>query len=215
MAWLQKRPQVSNPTTFFTVGLNKTLLIVGLGNPGKQYDQTRHNIGFECIDTFLATFSEMEKPINKKDLHCILSKGQIGDSRVMVIKPTTFMNDSGTAVSKIANFYKIATSSILVVHDDIDIDFGQIRTRVGGSSAGHNGIKSISKALGDQEYGRLRIGINNVQANKMDSKDFVLAKFSDKEKKQVPNLKKEVVAIISEYIYGGGDLLNDTRSFIV
>lgn len=215
MAWLQKRPNVSNPTTFFSVGLHKTLLIAGLGNPGKEYDQTRHNIGFACIDSFLSAFEQMDQPINKKDLKCILSSGQIGDTRVLAIKPTTFMNNSGEALANVVKFYKIDTANILVIHDELDIEFGQIRTRVGGSSGGHNGIKSISQMLGDQNYGRVRIGIKNNQLDKIDPKDFVLQKFNTKELKQLDNLKKEVVAIISEYIFGGGQLPNDTRSFIV
>lgn len=214
MAWLQKRPIVSNPT-FYSTGLSKTVLIVGLGNLGKEYDLTRHNIGFDCIDKFLAAFEEMSKPIIKKDLKCIFSSGQVGDSRVLAIKPMTFMNESGESVSAVANFYKISASNILVVHDEIDIDFGQIRTRVGGSSGGHNGIKSVTKLLGDENYGRVRIGIKNKNTDKTEAVDFVLDKFSKTEQKQLKNLYREVTAIISEYIYGGGDLPHETRSFIV
>src|SRR4051812_45517472 len=98
MAWLQKRPQVSNPTNFYTVGLNKTILIVGLGNPGKEYDLTRHNVGFLCIDEFVSKTEEMADWLIKKDLKCLLSSGQVGENRVIAIKPTTFMNNSGEAV---------------------------------------------------------------------------------------------------------------------
>ncbi|HVX24506.1 MAG TPA: aminoacyl-tRNA hydrolase, partial [Candidatus Saccharimonadales bacterium] len=127
MAWLQKRPQVSNPTMFYTVGLNKTILLVGLGNVGKKYDNTRHNVGFFCIDNFVANTDEMAAWIAKKDLKCELSTGQLGDARVIAIKPTTFMNNSGEAVQAALQFYKIQPEHVLVLHDELDIDFGQIR----------------------------------------------------------------------------------------
>jgi PTH1 family peptidyl-tRNA hydrolase len=215
MSWLQRRPSVSNPTTFYTAGLNKTILIVGLGNPGKEYDQTRHNIGFEAVDGFVDSFEEIQDWVAKKDLKCLFSSGQLGDKRVVVIKPTTFMNNSGEAVTAVSNFYKVETASIIVVHDELDIDFGQIRTRIGGSSAGHNGIKSITSILGDENYGRLRIGIGPKKPLKMDSKDFVLQKFSDLQKEQLTNLKKEVTAVLTEFIYSTGVLNSETRSFLI
>lgn len=215
MAWLQKRPNVTIQSSLYTVSLNKTLLIVGLGNPGKEYELTRHNIGFDCLDSFVTTFEEMASFSLKKDLACHLSSGLIGDSKVIAIKPTTFMNDSGLSISKVCNFYKINPVNVIVVHDDLDIDFGQIRTRVGGSSAGHNGIKSISDSLGNQDYGRVRVGIKNSQSDKIDAADFVLQEFNKDELKQLPHLKKEVVAILSEYIYSSGHLSNETRSFLV
>lgn len=213
MAWLQKRPQVSNPTMFYTVGLNKTILLVGLGNPGKEYDLTRHNVGFLCIDSFVAKTDEMEAWMVKKDLKCQLSSGQIGEARVIAVKPTTFMNLSGEAIQAVAGFYKISPEHIAVIHDELDIDFGQIRLRVGGSSAGHNGIKSITKHLGEG-YGRIRIGVGPKKPARIDSTDFVLQKFSDGEQKQLPNLTKEVNAILSEYLYGA-ELPHDTRNFLV
>ncbi len=213
MAWLQKRPQVSNPTMFYTVGLNKTILLVGLGNPGKEYDLTRHNVGYLCIDDFVAKTSEMADWMVKKDLKCLLSTGQIGDSRVIAIKPTTFMNLSGEAVQATAHFYKVHPEHIAVIHDELDVNFGQIRLRVGGSSAGHNGIKSVTQQIGEG-YGRVRVGVGPKKPAKIDSTDFVLQKFSVSEHKQLPNLAKEVSAVLSEYIYGT-ELPHDTRSFII
>ncbi len=215
MSWLQKRPQVSNPTTFFTVGLNKTILIVGLGNPGKEYLNTRHNIGFQAVEAFTHNLEEFAGWTLKKDLKCQLTTAQLGDKRVIVIKPTTFMNNSGEAVSAVANFYKIDTASILAIHDELDIDFGQIRTRVGGSDAGHNGIKSISKHLSAENYGRVRIGIGPKKPAQIDSSDFVLRTFSSEESKQLPNLYKELSAILTEHIYGSSELKSETRDFIV
>jgi PTH1 family peptidyl-tRNA hydrolase len=214
MAWLQKRPQVSNPSMFYSVGLNKTILLVGLGNTGKEYDLTRHNIGFTCIDAFVDKNSEMEPWVAKKDLRCLLSSGRIGESRVIAIKPTTFINLSGEAVQAVAAFYKIGPEHIVVVHDELDVNFGQLRLRTGGSSAGHNGIKSVSANIGE-DYGRVRVGIGPKKPAAIDSADFVLQKFSKTEQTQIPNLTREVNAILSEYIFGSTILPTETRTFIV
>jgi peptidyl-tRNA hydrolase, PTH1 family len=214
MAWLQKRPQVSNPTNFYTVGLNKTILIVGLGNPGKEYEGTRHNVGFIALDDFVSRTDEMEDWVTKKNMKCQLSSGQVGENRVLAIKPTTFMNLSGEAVQAAASFYKIHPGQIVVIHDELDIDFGQIRLRIGGSSAGHNGIKSVTEQLSSEEYGRIRIGVGPKHPARIKSEDFVLQKFSADEQTQLPNLSQEVSAILSEYLFGG-ELPHDTRSFIV
>jgi PTH1 family peptidyl-tRNA hydrolase len=214
MAWLQKRPQTSDPVNFYTVGLNKTVLLVGLGNPGKEYDLTRHNVGFEALDNFVAKTDEMESWVAKKSLKAQMSTGTIGQNKVIAIKPTTFMNLSGEAVQAVANFYKVHPANIVAIHDEIDIDFGQIRLRVGGSSAGHNGIKSITKLLGQENYGRIRVGIGPKKPARIKSEDFVLQKFSKEEQAQLPNLNREVLAILSEFLYGS-DLPHDTRNFLV
>ena len=198
---------------YYSVGLNKNILLVGLGNPGKEYDLTRHNAGFECIDEFVSKTTEMDDWIQKKDLKCYLSTGRLGDKRVIAIKPTTFMNLSGDSVQAVLNFYKITPDTVAVVHDDIDVDFGQIRLRVGGSPAGHNGIKSVSQHIGE-EYGRIRVGIGPKKPVRIKSEDFVLQKFNKAELGHIDNLKREVVAILNEYIYGV-ELPHDTRSFIV
>ena len=213
MALFQRRPQASDPKMFYTMGLNKTILLVGLGNPGSEYELTRHNIGFSCIDEFVAKADSMEDWLQKKDFKCMMSSGPIGEARVIAIKPTTFMNRSGEAVQAVANFYKIHTDSILVLHDDLDIDFGQIRIRRGGSTAGHNGIKSVSQHMGE-DYGRLRIGVGPKQPARIKSEDFVLQKFSSEQQAELPNLKKEASAILSEYIYGS-ELPHETRNFLI
>jgi PTH1 family peptidyl-tRNA hydrolase len=213
MAWLTQRPQVSDPTNYYTVGLNKTTLLVGLGNPGKEYENTRHNVGFLCLDEFVTKTDEMEDWVQKKDLKCLISTGRIGDTRVIAMKPTTFMNLSGEAVQAVINFYKIDPTRMAVIHDELDIDFGQIRLRVGGSSAGHNGIKSITDRIGET-YGRIRIGVGPKTPAKIKAEDFVLQKFSEAEQAQLPNLTREVTSILSEYLYGV-ELPNDTRNFLV
>ncbi len=214
MALFQRKPQTSDPKTFYTVGLNKNVLVVGLGNPGKQYELTRHNTGFICLDEFVAKNEAMSSWVDKKNLKCLMSEGRIGDVRVIAIKPTTFMNLSGQAVRAVADFYKINLEQVLAVHDELDIDFGQIRTRQGGSDAGHNGIKSLSQHIGP-DYGRVRIGIGPKRPEEMAAEDYVLQKFSATEQKQLPNMTRETSAIITEYLYGDQQLPHETRSFLV
>lgn len=214
MALFQRKPQTSDPKTFYTVGLNKNVLLVGLGNPGKKYELTRHNAGFICLDEFVAKTDEMADWIDKKNLKCVMSEGRIGAVRVIAIKPTTFMNISGEAVQAVMNFYNIHLDQVLVVHDELDIDFGQIRLRRGGSSAGHNGIKSVTQHIGE-DYARARIGIGPKKPDEIAAEDFVLQKFSADEQKQLTNMTREVNAIISEYVYGDQQLPHETRSFLV
>lgn len=211
MALFQKRPQVSNPVQFTTVGLNKTLLIVGLGNPGDEYADTRHNIGFMCLNEF-ARKNNFDPWMNKKDLKCELTQQTLGDTRVILIKPQTFMNLSGEAVQAVQHFYKLNNTQTIVVHDELDVNFGQLRMRRGGSAAGNNGIKSVTQHVGE-DYGRVRVGIGPKTHEKMDSADFVLQDFSKTEREQMPALVREVSALLSEYAYGS-PFAAETRSFL-
>jgi PTH1 family peptidyl-tRNA hydrolase len=211
MALFQKRPQVSNPVQFTTVGLNKTLLLVGLGNPGEDYADTRHNVGFMCLDAF-ARKNNFGSWMNKKDLKCELTQMTLGDTRVILVKPQTFMNLSGEAVQAVMHFYKLNNTQLIVVHDELDVNFGQIRMRAGGSAAGNNGIKSVSQHIGE-DYARVRIGIGPKTHPKMDSADFVLQDFSKAEQEQLPALIRETNALLSEYAYGS-PFAAETRSFL-
>ena len=213
MALFQKKPQSGESASFYSLGLNNTVLIVGLGNPGKDYDNTRHNAGFVCVDAFVDKSDEMDTWINKKDLKCHMSRGRMGDTQVIAIKPQTFMNLSGEAVQAVVAFYKISPDKIIVLHDELDVDFGQLRIRMGGSSAGHNGIKSITQHIGEG-YGRVRIGIGPKKPAQIKSEDFVLQKFSEDETSQLPHMTREVTSIIVENIFGG-TLNSETRSFIL
>jgi PTH1 family peptidyl-tRNA hydrolase len=212
MAFFQKKPQLGQSIQYFTLGQNKTALVVGLGNPGKEYDGTRHNIGFAAIDRFVADH-DFPAWIEKKDLKCFFAQTQLGDTKVIAIKPTTFMNLSGEAVQAVVHFYKINPEYLAVVHDELDIPFGQIRTRVGGGAAGHNGIKSVTQHLGE-EYGRVRIGIGPKVHEDQDSADFVLSRFSSEQEAQLKNLTREVSAILSEFVFGG-QMPHETRTFLV
>lgn len=212
MALFQRKPQVSDPVNYVTLGLNKTLLFVGLGNPGTEYDGTRHNIGFAALDAFAAA-NDFPGWVNKKDLKCLHTSHQLGDTRVILIKPTTFMNLSGEAVQATANFYKLLPDQITAVYDELDIDFGQIRMRIGGSAAGHNGVKSIIQHLGE-DFGRIRIGIGPKLPAQIDSSDFVLQKFSKEQQGHMKELTTESNAILSETAYGS-QLPHETRHFLI
>lgn len=212
MALFVKRPEIGSRLSFTTYGMNKSLLIVGLGNPGKDYDGTRHNVGFFCLDEF-AKKNEFPSWVNKTDMKCLYAMKTVGDTRVILCKPQTFMNLSGEAVQAIFHFYKLSLDQVIVVHDEIDVDFGQVRMRRGGSSAGHNGIKSLTKHLGGEDYGRIRVGIGPKTPEQIDSADFVLQKFSTKEQSDLPKLTREMNALLSEYAYGT-PLTPDTRSFL-
>lgn len=209
MALFQKKPVTGSSIPLYTLSSQRTVLLVGLGNVGREYAGTRHNIGFTCIDS-LVQKTELGEWSEKKDLKAYQASGFVGETRVIALKPTTFMNLSGEAVRAAMDFYKIPIENIVVVHDELDIPFGQIRTRIGGQDAGNNGIKSIIQHIGEQ-FGRVRIGIR--AETPMESKDFVLAKFSKEEQEQLPNLLKEVTAILTEYVYGG-QLPHETRTFI-
>lgn len=213
MALLLRHSQTASITQLYTIGQQKAVLLVGLGNVGREYDGTRHNAGFFCIDAFVHAREEMGDWTEKKNLRGQLALGRIGDTQVVAIKPATYMNLSGDAVQAASHFYKIAPEHVLVLHDELDIPFGQIRLRIGGSAAGHNGIKSVSAAIGE-EYGRVRIGIGPKLPEQIDSADFVLQHFTKAEQSQLPNLARETTAIITEYLYSA-QLSHETRSFIV
>jgi PTH1 family peptidyl-tRNA hydrolase len=213
MGLFAKRPILDSNAPLYSLGLNTTILIVGLGNLGKEYHGTRHNIGFAVLDNF-ARKQGFDNWILKKDMHCLQTSHTIGTTRVILCKPTTFMNESGRAVKETQHFYKIDNNKTLVVYDELDIDFGHIRSRVGGSDAGHNGVKSVTNACGEH-YGRLRIGIGPKKPKVMDTSDFVLAKFSKTHEKQMPQLLQETNAVLSEYAHNPNELLAETRSFII
>lgn len=214
MGLFTKKPiQTSNSAPLYTLGNQKTILLVGLGNPGKEYDGTRHNIGFDCLDYFVEQQSDFNGWVVKKDLKCQLAMATLGSTRVIAIKPTTFMNESGQAIRAVQDFYKVPASQTVVVHDELDIPFGQIRSRQGGGTAGHNGLKSIIAHCGEQ-FGRVRIGINSEHRTKNDEANFVLKAFSKEEQGSLQPLRKEVSTLLSEYTFGG-QLPTETRSFLI
>lgn len=213
MALFQRQPINLKQNLPYSISITtSTVLIVGLGNPGKEYSKTRHNIGFMALDAFAETNQFDQWVENKKFKGSVTSKN-LGSVRVLLFKPSTFMNLSGEAVQAIASFYQVDSRRIVVVHDELAIPFSQIRNRVGGQAAGNNGIKSIIQHMGT-DFGRIRIGIKNDLSEIADTSSFVLSKFTKKENELIPQLLNEVNAIITEYIFGG-ELPLDTRKIIL
>ena len=170
-------------------------LIVGLGNPGLEYVNTRHNIGFVILEKFMDTKG---LKLDKEKFDGIYTIDGVGEDRVIYLEPMTFMNLSGDSVRQIADFYKIDTSDILVVYDDKDIKLGDLRVKKQGSSAGHNGIKSIINQLGTDEFNRLRIGIGSNP--KMQTSDYVLGKFTAQEKEVLDKNLDRYLSEIEKFI---------------
>ena len=170
-------------------------LIVGLGNPGKEYEKTRHNAGFMVIDNFA---KEKNVEITKKKYDGLYAELNINDEKVILLKPQTYMNLSGESVQKYVNFYKINKEDILVINDDLDLNVGKLRLKRGGQSAGHNGLKNIALNLNTDNFKRLKIGISN---NKMiDTKDYVLGKFSKEELEVLDKVVKESSNILEDFV---------------
>lgn len=153
-------------------------VIVGLGNPGKEYDKTRHNVGWMFLDYLANKSNEI---IDKKKLDCKICELKINNEKIVLAKPLTYMNLSGIAVSKLKKWYKVENDDIIIVFDDIDIDFGTIRYKEKGSGGSHNGMKNIVEQLATKDIPRIRIGIGGLKHPKQDLKDFVLEKFSNNE----------------------------------
>lgn len=150
-------------------------LVAGLGNPGLQYENTRHNAGFMAVD---AMADDLGFEFNKNKYDALIGECKIGDNRVLVIKPQTYMNNSGKAVQKISAFYKIPNDRIIVLHDDISFDIGVLRTRRKGSDGGQKGLRDIIELLGTDEIIRIKIGVGKKPSNGTDTVNWVLGKFS-------------------------------------
>ncbi|MBP5485751.1 MAG: aminoacyl-tRNA hydrolase [Alphaproteobacteria bacterium] len=165
-------------------GNKPVFLIVGLGNPGKEYVNTRHNAGFMAVMYLAGNDATW-----KSELFAKTTKFDIDGIRVIFAMPQTFMNDSGRAVRAIVDYYKIPIENVTVIHDDMDLKIGDVRTKIGGSSAGHNGIKSIDSAIG-REYKRIRIGIGHPRdlGLPIDAADWVLGKFTASQLKEIKSV---------------------------
>lgn len=168
-------------------------LIVGLGNPGLEYNNTRHNIGFYYLDLFATKLNLSFK----EKFNGMYAKTKIGNEDVILLKPHTFMNLSGESVIKFVNYYKIKVEDVLIIHDDLDMDIGRIKLKENGSSGGHNGIKNIILHLGTENFKRLKIGIS--KNNNYDTKDYVLGHFTKEEQDIIKNNEEKVINILNDY----------------
>jgi len=176
-------------------------LVVGLGNPGKEYENTRHNAGFALIDKFGKSQDFPEFELNKK-FNARISKGSVDGQDFLLAKPQTFMNLSGETVRAMLDFYKLTPDDILVVHDDIDLPLGKYRIATDSSSAGHNGVQNIIDKLGTQKFKRIRIGIGETKEGilvcRIDAHDFVLQKFSKEESEIIEKISEEILEEIKK-----------------
>ena len=153
-------------------------IIAGLGNPTREYEKTRHNVGFEVIDVLA---DMLGTTVEEKKFKGLYGRGIIGGEKVLLLKPQTFMNLSGESVKAAADFYKVDHEHIIIIYDDISLDVGQLRIRKKGSAGGHNGIKNIIAHLGTQEFSRIRVGVGD-KPKKMDLADYVLSRFSKEDR---------------------------------
>ena len=153
-------------------------IIAGLGNPTREYEKTRHNVGFEVIDVLA---DMLGTTVEEKKFKGLYGRGIIGGEKVLLLKPQTFMNLSGESVKAAAGFYKVDHEHIIIIYDDISLDVGQLRIRKKGSAGGHNGIKNIIAHLGTQEFSRIRVGVGD-KPKKMDLADYVLSRFSKEDR---------------------------------
>ena len=176
-------------------------LIVGLGNPGKKYELTRQNVGFEIIEMFCR---EIRAGKMRRQDFSLMVEGRLGMEELILAKPQTFMNSSGIAVSSLVSKYRVPLDDLYVVYDDIDLDLGILRIRRKGSAGGHKGMKSIIDSLGNQSFPRMRIGIGQ-PPEEMDSIDYVLSRFSDQERDQIDQVEKLAIEALKVMILDGID----------
>lgn len=170
-------------------------LIIGLGNPGKEYQNTRHNVGFLALDSYLGDCEWKEK------FNALYHEERIHGTKVIFVKPLTFMNLSGDAVVKFVNYYDVNIDDILVIHDDLDLPFLTYKLKKNSSDGGHNGIKSIINRLGTQGFARLKVGVSHDKS--IDTKDYVLGVFSKKEKEGLLAMQQDFNGIIESFITDG------------
>ena len=181
------------------------LLFVGLGNPTPDSENNRHNVGFKIIDAINKKFSLSKQKPKFKGL---LTTGNIGNVKIYAIKPLTFMNNSGICIRELIEYFKIDAQDVIVFHDDLDVEFGKIKAKFGGSSAGHNGIASIDKFIG-KDYSRVRIGIGKPKEN-IEVADYVLQNFDEDESVGIEKISNHINDSISFLVEKKLDLFSST-----
>lgn len=187
---------------FFKSKSTYAYLIVGLGNPGMQYEHTRHNIGFMTVDKLA---EENSFSFNKNKFEAQMGEFNIGDNRILVIKPQTYMNNSGRSVEKVAAFYKIPADKIIVIQDDISLDVGKIRMRRKGSHGGHNGMRDIVELMGTDNIMRIKMGVGAKPHPDYDLASWVLGKFPKEQEKELANSIDRACLAVKEIILRGID----------
>jgi peptidyl-tRNA hydrolase, PTH1 family len=184
------------------------IIIVGLGNPEASYAGTRHNIGFEIVDKLREDFFAQGGPASgwefNKKFNAEISKGNLEGREILLVRPWTFVNLSGTAIAKILEFYKLTADDVIVIHDDLDIALGKYKIATDSSSAGHNGVQNIIETLGTQKFKRVRIGIgeevSGVIACRIDAHDYVLGKFSEEELEKLKKISDDILSAVKSLV---------------
>ena len=177
-------------------------IIAGLGNPTREYEKTRHNVGFEVIDVLA---DMLGTTVEEKKFKGCYGRGIIGGEKVLLLKPQTFMNLSGESIRAASDFYKVDPEHIIIIYDDISLDVGQLRIRNKGSAGGHNGIKNIIAHLGTQEFPRIKVGVGD-KPKKMDLADYVLSRFSKEDRAAMEDAFKEAAKAVEVMITEGMDI---------
>ena len=177
-------------------------LLVGLGNPGDKYDNTRHNVGFAAIDQLA---EELRVPVQKLKYRALTQTVELGGAKVLLMKPITYMNLSGEAVGEAARFFKIPADHVLVLSDDVSLPVGRLRIRKGGSAGGHNGLKSIIQHLGTDQFPRVKIGVGEKPHPDYDMADWVLGKFAGEDLKTITQAIERAGKAATCYIQDGPD----------
>jgi PTH1 family peptidyl-tRNA hydrolase len=173
-------------------------LVVGLGNPGRRYTDTRHNVGFQVIETLEHRWSIQAQ---SKQLGALVGSGRVGDVRAVFARPQSFMNRSGHPVASLAGYYKLAPESVLVIHDDLGLDFGDVRVKMGGGHGGHNGLRDISKHIG-AEYGRVRVGVGR-PPDGWDTADYVLGRWNPNERETLEQIVETAADAVEKVLSEG------------
>jgi PTH1 family peptidyl-tRNA hydrolase len=173
-------------------------LIVGLGNPGLEYQQTRHNVGFEVVELLT---KKLKVKLNKEKFSAAFGQAEFEDKKLILLKPLLFMNNSGQVVAAVANFYKLTAEAILVITDDMALEPGMIRLRAGGSAGGHNGLADIIEKLGTDEFNRIRIGIGS--RSQTPGRDYVLSRPSETERNLIDKAVTEAADAVMVWITEG------------
>ena len=171
-------------------------ILIGLGNPGTEFKNTPHNVGFEVIDLLVEKY---KVPLKESKYNMLIGKHQLSHDMLYLIKPLTFMNLSGNAIAPFINFYKLPVSELYVFHDDIDLQVGKVKIKLGGGSGGHKGIKSIDESLGTSEYNRIRIGVGRTE-DKDAVPNYVLKKFSPDTQSEISKEIGNIVDNIANFI---------------
>jgi PTH1 family peptidyl-tRNA hydrolase len=177
-------------------------LVAGLGNPGREYAGHRHNVGFRVVDLLASRVGA--KFGRSKRAHAEVAEGRLGfgGPRVVLVKPLTFMNLSGSAVVSLAQFFKVPVANVVAVHDELDVPFGQVRAKRGGGEGGHNGLRSMSKSLSSKEYARVRFGVGR-PPGRQDPADYVLSDFSAAERKELDFLVDRAADVVEAVVLEG------------